>query len=83
MKPFRFPVGIIPFLVAHFDAVSRIQYLPNQPNYIITVVDVCDIFGLPLISSKRLIARSKRADNDVDTLLGKVGFPKPESVKAK
>ena len=79
MKPYRFPAGAIPFLVAHFDAVSRIQCLPNQPSYIFTVDDVYNIFGLPLNPIKRLITRSKRADNDVD----KVSFPKPESVKAK
>ena len=83
MKPFRFHTGIIPFLVAHFDVVSRIQCLPNQPSYIIMADDVYGIFGLSLNPSKRLITRSKRADNDVDTWLGKIEFPKLETVKAK
>ena len=48
MKPFRFSAYIIPFMVAHFDTVSRIQCLPNQSNYIITTDDVYDIFGLSL-----------------------------------
>ena len=80
MKPFKFPAGIIAFLVAHFDAVNRIQCLPNQPNYNITTDDIYDNFGFPLNPSKQLTTRSKRVDNDVDTWLGKFGFPKPESV---
>ena len=83
MKAFRFPPGIIPFLVAHFDAVNRIQRLPNQPNYNITPDDAFDIFGLPLNPNKQLITRSKRSENEVDVWLGKLGFNKPELVTSK
>lgn len=50
-----------------------------MPNYNITTDEVYE----RLKPYTRLVTRSKRADNYVDTRLGKLGFPKPESVKAK
>ena len=41
---------IIPFLVAHFYHVNRIQNIPNNRRYIINADDVFDIFGLPIKS---------------------------------
>ena len=56
----KFPLGIIPFLVTHVDAVNRVQCTPNKPGYLVTTDNVYDILGLPLNQGKKVINRSKK-----------------------
>ncbi|CAO2837969.1 unnamed protein product [Amaranthus hypochondriacus] len=79
----KFPSGIIPYLVAHFDSVNRVQHIPNKPGYIITADDVYDILGLPLNPGKQIMCKTKKCENTFDDWLNKLGFQNVEAVKAK
>ena len=70
----KMPSSIIPFLVAHFDRVNRIQNIPNNRGYVINPNDAFDIFGLPLYPTNHIKIKAPTHENSYDAWVKTLGF---------
>ena len=86
VKSGKMPSGIIPFLIAHFAYVNKIQKIPNNRGYIINADDVFDIFGLLLNPTNQIKIKKKTTrtnENRYDEWVKIPGFSNPNTLKAK